>query len=123
MICILYGFPCEMDFSLHKSPNLARFACDEGGILRRVVRNPSHMENHTKYIFSHTLMHLNEVKYTVQSRISWKPCEMDLSHNCSLHGGKSEVCEKNYVLQKNMALLISYLDTTHLLFKSFMLTF
>ena len=21
-------------------------------------------------------------------------CEMDLSHNCSLHGGKSEVCEK-----------------------------
>ena len=23
-----------------------------------------------------------------------KPCEMDLSHNCSLHGGMSEVCEK-----------------------------
>ena len=28
---------------------------DEGGIRRRVVRNPSHMENHTKCIFSHTL--------------------------------------------------------------------
>ena len=31
---------------------------DEGGIRRRVVRNPSHMENHTKCIFSHTL-HFN----------------------------------------------------------------
>ena len=28
---------------------------DEGGIRRRVVRNPSHMENHAKCIFSHTL--------------------------------------------------------------------
>ena len=24
MICILYGFPCEMDFSHHESPNPAR---------------------------------------------------------------------------------------------------
>ena len=65
---------------------------DEGGIRRRVVRNPSHMENHTKCIFSHTL-HFNQAKYNVQSCRSWKPCEMDLSHNCSLHGGMSEVCE------------------------------
>ena len=28
---------------------------DEGGIRRRVVRNPSRMENHTKCIFSHNL--------------------------------------------------------------------
>ena len=40
---------------------------DEGGIRRRVVRNPSHMENHTKCIFSHTLhlRHFNQAKYTV----------------------------------------------------------
>ena len=35
----------------------------------------------------YTLMHFNQVKYYVQSCRSWKPCEMDLSHNCSLHGG------------------------------------
>ena len=69
---------------------------DEGGIRRRVVRNPSHMENHTKCIFSLTctltnLRHFNQAKYTVQSCRSWKPCEMDLSHNCSLHGG---ICQK-----------------------------
>ena len=28
MICILYGFPCEMDFSHHESPNPARVAWD-----------------------------------------------------------------------------------------------
>ena len=71
------------------------------GIRRRVtvVRNPSHMENHTKCIFSHTytLRHFNQAKYTVQSCKSWKPCEMDLFHNCSLHGGRSEVCEKSYL--------------------------
>ena len=55
MICIVYGFPCEMDFSHHESPIPARVACDDRGILRRVVRNPSHMENHTKCIFSHIL--------------------------------------------------------------------
>ena len=41
----------------------------------------------------YTLRHFNQAKYTVQSCRSWKPCEMDLSHNCSLHGGMSEVCE------------------------------
>ena len=72
-----------------------RVASDSGGIRRRVVRNPSHMENHTKYIFSHTytLRHFNQAKYTVQSCRPWKPCEMDLSR-CSLHEGRSEVCEK-----------------------------
>ena len=50
------------------------------------------MENHRTCIFSHayTLRHFNQVKYTAQSCRSWKPCEMDLSHNCSLHGGRSE---------------------------------
>ena len=46
--------------------------------------------------FSRTLRHLNQAKlckYNVQSCRSWKPREMDLSHNCSLHGGRSEVCE------------------------------
>ena len=46
--------------------------------------------------FSHilyTLRHLKKAKYNVKSWRSWKPCEMDLSHNCSLHGGRSEVSE------------------------------
>ena len=50
MICILYGFPCEMEFSHHKSPNPTLV-----GIRRRVVRNPSRMEAMQKWIFSHTL--------------------------------------------------------------------
>ena len=68
---------------------------DEGGIRRRVVRNPSHMET-IQNAFSrilYTLKHFNKAKYNVPSCRSWKPCEMDLSHNCSLHGGMSEVCE------------------------------
>ena len=44
----------------------------------------------------YTLKHFNQAKYNVQSCRSWKPCEMDLSHNCSLHGRMSEVCEKCY---------------------------
>ena len=54
MICILYGFPCEMDFSHHESPNPTGVACNEGQILRLVVRNPSRMKIHKKCIFSHT---------------------------------------------------------------------
>ena len=51
----------------------------------------------------YTLRHFNQAKYTVQSCRSWKPCEMDLSHNCSLHGGMSEVCEKYiYTLHHNI---------------------
>ena len=30
MICILYGFPCEMDFSHHESPNPTRVAKRRG---------------------------------------------------------------------------------------------
>ena len=40
-----------MDFSHHKSPNPTRVAREEGGIRRRMVRNPSHMEDHTKLNF------------------------------------------------------------------------
>ena len=40
-------------FSHHKFPNPIEFACDEGGVQRRVVRNPSHIEYHTKCIFCH----------------------------------------------------------------------
>ena len=50
-ICILHGFPCEMDFSHHESPNPTRVACDQGGIRRQVVRNTSHMET-TQNAFS-----------------------------------------------------------------------
>ena len=48
-------FPCEMAFSHHKSQSYTRVPCDEGGILRQVVRIPSRMENHTKCIFLHIL--------------------------------------------------------------------
>ena len=41
-------------FAHHESLNPARVAYDEDGILRQVVRNPSHMENNPKCIFSHT---------------------------------------------------------------------
>ena len=45
MMCILYGFPCEIEFSYHESPyNPTRVACDECGEIPHmsVVRNPSH---------------------------------------------------------------------------------
>ena len=53
MICSLYGFPCEMEFSHYESPNPIRVACDdeEGGIRRQVVINPYHMGSHTKMHF------------------------------------------------------------------------
>ena len=51
----------------------------------------------------YTLRHFNQAKYTVQSCRSWKPCEMDLSRNCSLHGGMSEVCENVGSTVKRMA--------------------
>ena len=37
-ICNLYGFPCEMDFSHHKFPNLNLVTSDSGVIRRFVVR-------------------------------------------------------------------------------------
>ena len=48
----------------------------------------------------YTLRHFNQAKYNVQSCRLWKPCEMDLSHNCSLHGGMSEVCENDYYVHE-----------------------
>ena len=67
---------------------------DEGGIRRRVVRKIHLTWKTIQNAFSRILYTLRHFKYTVQSCRSWKPCEMDLSHNCSLHGGMSEVCEK-----------------------------
>ena len=52
----------------------------------------------------YTLRHFNQANFTGQSCRSWKPCETDLSHNCSLHGGMSEVCE-NTLHQQNMSKL------------------
>ena len=45
-ICILNGFPCEMDYSDPEFSNPTRVACDEHGIRRQVVRIPSHKEDH-----------------------------------------------------------------------------
>ena len=77
-----------MDFAHHESPNPTRVVCDEGGIRRQVVRNPSHMETIQNAFFYilYSLRHVSHAKYTAQSLISWQPCEMDLSHNCSAHG-------------------------------------
>ena len=69
-IYILYGFPCEMDFSHRESPNPARIACDED-FTWKTIQNAF-------YRMLYTLRHCK--------------VEMDLSHNCSQHGGKSEVC-------------------------------
>ena len=44
-------------------PNPTQVTCDEGGIRRRVVRNPSRMENYTKFIFSHAY-------FTLQRHVS-----------------------------------------------------
>ena len=54
-----YGFPCEIDFSHHESPNL-----------RQVVRNLSPISKTIQNAFSRILCtsrHVNHVKYTVQS--------------------------------------------------------
>ena len=95
-ICILYGFPCEMGFF---SPRVSESRPSR--VATRVGFGDEWWEIHLTWktiqnAFSrilYTLRHFNQAKYTVQSCRSWKPCEMDLSHNCSLHGGMSEVCE------------------------------
>ena len=46
--------------------------------------------NTIQYAFSgilYTSRHVNLAKYITQSWRSRKPCEMDLSHNCTQHGG------------------------------------
>ena len=60
---VLYGFPWGMDFSHHKSLTSQRVVCDEGGIRRQVVRNPSHMKNHKKCIF------LTYIYFTLQGTL------------------------------------------------------
>ena len=66
-IFIVYGFPCEMYFSHHNCTclRIPESLATRVGFRRRVVRNPSDMENHTKYIFSHTL-HFN---FIIKARI------------------------------------------------------
>ena len=51
--------------------------------LRRNIQDD--IQNAFSRLF-YMLRHLNQDKCTGQSCRSWKPCEMDLSHNCSLHG-------------------------------------
>ena len=34
-------------------------------------------------------------KFTGQSCRLWKPCELYFSHNCYLHGGRSEICDNS----------------------------
>ena len=52
MIYILYGFPCEMDFSHHESLNPARVACDEGTlIMLNALRKVEDRENHVRWIY------------------------------------------------------------------------
>ena len=91
-ICILFGFPCEMDLSHHAYTNPTWVACDKGGIRRRVVRNPFSL-------ILYTSRHVSRAKYTAQSWRSWQPCEMDLYHKCSLHEGSQKYakCTQDWI--------------------------
>ena len=84
MICILYGFPCEMDFSLF-SPRVSESRPSRAAT--RVGFEDEWWEIHLtwktiQHAFSrilYTLRHFNQAKYNVESCRLWKPCEMDLT--------------------------------------------
>ena len=108
--CILYGFPCEMDFSHHESLN------PPSRLWTRVGFGDKWWEIHLTWktmqnAFSRILyisMHFNHAKYNVQSWRSWKPSEMNLSHNCSLHWRKSEVCKNiKYLIPEYLYLMLT----------------
>ena len=69
------------------------------------------------YTLRHFKSRPNQAKYNVQSCRSWKPCEMDLSHNCSLPWPMGEcqkyICEKHQDLDKQP----SVLEWTHFPFR------
>ena len=88
---------CEMDFSHHKSPNPTQVACLFGDKWREIHLTCNTMQNTFSRIL-YTSRHVIFAKYTAQSWGSWKPCEMDSSHNCCLYGGKSEACENKKTL-------------------------
>ena len=76
-VWILYGFPCEMDFSHHESPNPARVAMHLYGFpCEKSISHGKPYKMHFSRIF-YTLTHFNQAKFTGQSCRSWKPCEMD----------------------------------------------
>ena len=102
-----------MDFSHHESPNPARVACDWGEISETIrleihltwktIQN-AYLSNHFyKNTFSRILLHFKahysyaKIHCTKVEDLEnpHEHDEMDLSHKCSLHGGKSEICEKN----------------------------
>ena len=48
----------------------------------------------------YTLRHLMKAKYNVKSCRWWKPCEMDLSHNCYLHETQFQFSISIYSINK-----------------------
>ena len=95
-ICILYGFPCEMDFSHHESPNptsrLRRGWESETSGEKSISHGKPYKMHFLAYftlqgtlIILNTLCkfedHENHVRYIYLTKF------------CSLHGGRSEVCE------------------------------
>ena len=50
--------------------------------------------------YFYTLRHFNHAKYIVQSWRSWKPGEMDFSHNWSQRGEMSEAYDKDKPVTK-----------------------
>ena len=56
----------------------------------------------------YTSRHVSHTKYTAQSWRTWKPCEMDLSHNCSLH--VSQKYARTFLLITCMSLIVGVLD-------------
>ena len=72
-----------------------RVSCNEGGILRQLVRNTSHMENLTKCICSHTLHFKARSSYQIHcTRLKIMKAMWDRFISQLLYTwGKSEVCE------------------------------
>ena len=75
LTCILYGFPCEKDFSHHKSPNPTRVACDETNtnnafscrrytskraIVLNILRKVVDHENHVGWIYRTTVLNMGK---------------------------------------------------------------
>ena len=69
--------------------NYAHSAIREGSLLSKIHRNITAKTRVRLVRGVQGYCHSMEVNYFVNIC----DCEMDLSHNCSLHGGMSEVCE------------------------------
>ena len=86
-ICILYGHPCDMDFSYHKSPNPTpsrlRWMWDSETSGEKSI---SHEKPYTMHFVAYFTPQGMLIILNTLCKVEdvWKPCEMDLSHNCEI---------------------------------------